>query len=66
MRAALSSAGFEASQIDAVNAHATSNPACELDHVVGKARPAQTAHVLSNSFGVGGTNESLIFSHPEA
>lgn len=44
----------------------TAGPGCELDHVAGKARPAQVAHILSNSFGFGGTNGSLIFSHPEA
>ncbi len=44
----------------------TAGPGCELDHVAGKARPAQVAHILSNSFGFGGTNGSLIFSHPDA
>jgi 3-oxoacyl-[acyl-carrier-protein] synthase II len=44
----------------------TAGPGCELDHVAGKARPAQVAHILSNSFGFGGTNGSVIFSHPEA
>lgn len=131
MRAALESAGFESTRVDAVNAHATSTPSgdvvearalrevfgggvdhlpvsatksttghllgaaggleailsimalreqllpptmnleipgpeCELDHVAGKARPAEVAHILSNSFGFGGTNGSLIFSHPDA
>jgi 3-oxoacyl-[acyl-carrier-protein] synthase II len=41
-------------------------PGCELDHVVGGPRKAQVSHVLSNSFGFGGTNGSLIFSHPDA
>lgn len=41
-------------------------PECELDHVVGSARPARVAHLMSNSFGFGGTNGSLIFSHPDA
>jgi len=44
----------------------TVGPDCELDHVIGKARPAQASHILSNSFGFGGTNGSLIFSHPDA
>jgi len=39
---------------------------CELDHVIGAARPARVRHLLSNSFGFGGTNGSLIFSHPDA
>ncbi|MEH6452337.1 MAG: beta-ketoacyl-ACP synthase II [Psychromonas sp.] len=35
---------------------------CDLDYVTdGKARPADIEYVLSNSFGFGGTNGSLIF-----
>ena len=33
---------------------------CELDHVKGQGRPAQPSVILSNSFGFGGTNASLI------
>ncbi|MCP5044747.1 MAG: beta-ketoacyl-ACP synthase II [bacterium] len=39
------------------------DPDCALDHVVGKARDAQVSAALSNSFGFGGTNASLIFGH---
>ena len=39
---------------------------CELDHVVGKARPARVRRVLSNSFGFGGTNGCLILADPDA
>jgi len=39
---------------------------CELDHVAGKPRAVRVAHVLSNSFGFGGTNASLVFSACEA
>ncbi len=38
------------------------DPACDLDYVPGEARQAQLQHVLSNSFGFGGTNATLIFS----
>jgi 3-oxoacyl-[acyl-carrier-protein] synthase II len=38
------------------------DPDCDLDYVPNTARPAKLQHVLSNSFGFGGTNASLILS----
>ena len=35
---------------------------CNLDYVANSARDIELTHVLSNSFGFGGTNGSLIFS----
>jgi len=40
----------------------TSNPACDLDYVPNRAREQKVTHVMSNSFGFGGTNATLIFS----
>ena len=37
------------------------DPACELDHVTGSARETPVRVALSNSFGFGGTNASLVF-----
>ncbi|MGB8951868.1 MAG: beta-ketoacyl-ACP synthase II [Candidatus Aminicenantales bacterium] len=41
------------------------DPECDLDYIPNKARPAEVVYGLSNSFGFGGTNGSLLLRRYE-
>ena len=48
--------------------YTTPDPECDLDYVPNQPRPVKTRHVMSNSFGFGGHNATIILSQfePEA
>jgi 3-oxoacyl-[acyl-carrier-protein] synthase II len=46
--------------------YVTPDPDCDLDCIPNQPRAAQVEHVLSNSFGFGGTNACLIFRRYES
>lgn len=59
-------AGFKGERLPP-NAHLeTPDPAIDLDLVGPKGRAGAVEYMLSNSFGFGGQNASLILGHPEA
>ena len=47
-----------------INLH-TPDPECDLDYVPGAARELRVRHALSNSFGFGGTNGTLVLSRAD-
>ncbi len=48
-----------------INYH-TPDPECDLDYVPQKARKKPLKHIMSNSFGFGGHNATIIISQPDA
>lgn len=42
------------------------DPACDLDYVPHRKRESKVSHSMTNSFGFGGHNATLIFRHPRS
>jgi 3-oxoacyl-[acyl-carrier-protein] synthase II len=62
LEAAIAAKVIETGIIPPTINYETPDPECDLDYVPNTARHAKLEHVLSNSFGFGGTNATLIFS----
>jgi 3-oxoacyl-[acyl-carrier-protein] synthase-1/3-oxoacyl-[acyl-carrier-protein] synthase II len=65
LEAVLSVKAMEQSLIPKTANLTTPDPECDLDYVVDGPRNKALGVVLSNSFGFGGSNSSLLFKHPE-
>ncbi|MBV8547312.1 MAG: beta-ketoacyl-ACP synthase II, partial [Acidobacteria bacterium] len=62
LEAAIAAMTIKTNIIPATINYETPDPDCDLDYVPNKAREQKVTHVMSNSFGFGGTNATLIFS----
>lgn len=62
LEAAIAALTIRTNIIPPTTNYETPDPACDLDYVPNTAREQKVTHVMSNSFGFGGTNATLIFS----
>ena len=65
LEAAIAAMTFVTNILQPTINHDRPDPDCDLDYVPNKAREATVRNVLSNSFGFGGTNASLVFARHE-
>jgi len=63
LEAIVSAKVFQESIIPATINYETPDPECDLDYVPNENRKAAPDHIMSNSFGFGGHNATLILSH---
>jgi 3-oxoacyl-(acyl-carrier-protein) synthase len=56
---------FQHNILPATINYETPDPQCDLDYVPNQPRPASPVHIMSNSFGFGGHNATLILSRFE-
>jgi len=62
LEAAISAMTFVTNMLPPTINYETRDPECDLDFIPNEARSAVVNHVLSNSFGFGGTNATLVFA----
>ena len=62
IEAAYSILAIQRSMIPPTINYENPDPACDLDYVPNQARPAKITTAMSNSFGFGGTNGTLVFT----
>jgi 3-oxoacyl-[acyl-carrier-protein] synthase II len=62
LEAAISAMTIKTNVLPPTINYETPDPACDLDYVPNTAREQKVTNVMSNSFGFGGTNATLIFS----
>ncbi|MBI2620156.1 MAG: beta-ketoacyl-ACP synthase II [Ignavibacteriales bacterium] len=65
LEAAICSMIFEKELLPPTIHYATPDPECDLDYVPNQARSQRVDYILSNSFGFGGINSSLLFGRHE-
>jgi 3-oxoacyl-[acyl-carrier-protein] synthase II len=65
VEAGITSLAVERSLIPPTINYENPDPDCDLDYVPNKARETKIRYALSNSFGFGGTNASLLFKRYE-
>jgi 3-oxoacyl-[acyl-carrier-protein] synthase II len=65
LEAAICSEIFQRDLLPATINYETPDPNCDLDYVPNTPRAAHPRHIMSNSFGFGGHNATLIFSRFE-
>jgi 3-oxoacyl-[acyl-carrier-protein] synthase II len=66
LEAAIACKAIETGIMPPTTNYETPDPECDLDYVPNTARAKTLRHVLSNSFGFGGTNATLVFSAHES
>jgi len=65
LEAAFCAEVFQRDILPATINYETPDPNCDLDYVPNKSRRAHPEHIMSNSFGFGGHNATLVFSRFE-